>query len=167
MDNKVIIGRFGSVHGVKGDIRVFLYTDPPELALECLPWQVEIKGEWQPLIIEKTKWHSDQLLIHIENIDDRDIAKRYTNLNIGINRKQLPELEKGEYYWLELVGLTVIDQNNHELGKIEYFEATGSNDVFVVKGETEYCLPYLDDVVKEIDLEAGIMKVEWEEPGES
>lgn len=167
MDSKVIIGRFGSVHGVKGDIRVFLYTDPPEMALDCLPWQVEIKGEWQPLNIVSTKWHSDQLLVHIENIDDRDVAKQYTNLNIGIERKQLPELDEGDYYWSDLVGLTVINQNNVELGKILYFEVTGSNDVFVVKGEKEYCLPYLDDVVKDINLETGIMKVDWEEPEEA
>lgn len=167
MDTKVIIGRFGSVHGVKGDIRVFLYTQPIELALECFPWQVEINNEWQPLNITKTKWHNDQLLVHIENIDDRDVAKRYTNLNIGIERSQLPELDDDDYYWSDLVGLRVINQNNEELGKIEYFEVTGSNDVFVVKGKKEYCLPYLDDVVKEIDLKAGIMRVEWEEPEEA
>ena len=167
MNSKVIIGRFGSVHGVKGDIKVFLYTDPPELALECFPWQVEIKGEWQPINIIETKWHSNQLLVHIDNIDDRDIAKQYTNKNIGIEREQLPQLKEGEYYWADLIGLTVINQNSKILGKIDYFEATGSNDVFVVKGEKEYCLPYLDDIVKEIDLETGTMKVNWDEPEEA
>ncbi len=163
MDKKVIIGRFGSVHGVQGDIRVFLYTDPPEMALECLPWQVEIKGEWQPLKLAHTKWHGDQLVVRINNINDRDLAKQYTNLNICINRSQLPCLKEGEYYWVDLIGLRVIDQNGIELGIIEHFEPTGSNDVFVVKGSKEYCLPYLDDVVKAVDLKAGTMKVIWEE----
>jgi 16S rRNA processing protein RimM len=87
-----------------------------------------------------------------------------TGKKIAIRREQRAKLKKNEYYWSDLEGLTVINQHDTVLGKISYLIETGSNDVFVVKGDKEHAIPYLlGDVVISIDLDTRIMRVNWEE----
>ena len=69
----------------------------------------------------------------------------------------------GEYYWADLVGLRVETVDGVELGRIEQLFETGSNDVIVVQGDRERLVPYIwEQVVREVDLEAGVMRVDWD-----
>ena len=88
------------------------------------------------------------------------MAKTYTNIDICINREQLPKLPKGEYYWSDLEGLTVINKSGKKLGTVDHLIATGSNDVLVL--ENNIMIPYIDDVILEIDLKEKIIQVDWE-----
>lgn len=164
----IVVGKFGAVHGVKGYIRVHSFTDPKENIVEYLPWQVQTTKNkaWSPIDISHTQWQGDQLVVQIRGINDRDEAKRYTNLTIGVDRDQLPVIDSEEeaFYWSDLIGLQVVDQNKAILGTVDGYFETGANDVMVVKGEQEHLIPYIDDVIQTVDLVAKTITVNWEEP---
>lgn len=166
--NKVIVGRFGSVHGVRGDIRVNSFTEPTKNILQYLPWQIKptAKSDWQTVEIAKSSWHNDQLIVQIADVTDRDEAKRYTNLDIAIEREQLPDTDQDEHYWTDLIGLAVVDLDGKALGVVDGFFETGSNDVMVVKRDQEEILiPYTsgtNGVIKHVDLDNKTIKVDWE-----
>jgi 16S rRNA processing protein RimM len=101
--------------------------------------------------------------VHIAGIDDRDIAASLLNTQIAVRREQLPPAAEGEYYWSDLVGLAVRTIAGVELGKVTHLMQTGANDVLVVKGDRERLIPFLQpDVVKRVDLDAGIIEVDWD-----
>ena len=164
MQNKIIIGRFGKAHGIKGWIRVISFTDPNENILQYHPWHIKKNNQWQQLNPEDTKQHSKDIIIKLPHINDRDIAKTYTNLEIFTNHDQLPKLPKNEYYWSDLEGLTVIDKSGTKLGIVDHLIATGANDVLIVN--TTYkqplLIPYLDDVIIDINLNKKTITVDWE-----
>ena len=84
-------------------------------------------------------------------------------MNIAIRQEQLPELPQGEYYWSDLEGLKVVTTDGIELGVVSNLIETGANDVLVVKGDKERLIPYIrPDVVTELDIENGIIRVEWD-----
>lgn len=166
MSEKVIVGKFGSVHGVRGEIKVHSFTEPAKNIVNYLPWQIKPSknSDWQAVEIAKTSWHGDQLMVQIAGITDRDEAKRFTNLEIAIERDQLPALDEDEHYWSDLIGLTVVDLNKEVLGVVDSFFETGSNDVMVIKDDEneEHLIPYTDDVIKKVDLGTKTIQVEWE-----
>lgn len=94
--------------------------------------------------------------------DTPEAAALYTNLCIGVTRDQLPVLSLGDYYWSDLEGLTVINQDGICLGKVDHLFSTGSNDVLVVKGGRERLLPYTSAVMKDVNLEKGQIEVDWD-----
>ncbi len=165
MSNNIVVGRFGRVHGVRGDIHIISFTDPPENILSYKPWFIEIKGQWGLLKIDSIKMHGSEIIAHLEGCNDRDLAKNYTNKEIAVPADALPELDEGEYYWADLIGLTVIDQHGTTLGIVDSLLATGANDVLVIKeGKEEKLVPYTDEAVVEIDLDKKTILVNWEFP---
>lgn len=162
MSKPVVVGRFGRAHGVRGDIYVISFTDPTSNILDYQPWLIEKNGEWHPLPIAFTKLHNHDIIAHIKNCDDRDLAKKYTNTEIAVPLDALPKLADEEYYWSELIGLSVINQEGQVLGEVIEVLETGANDVLVVKGETEHLVPYTKAVVLKVDLSAHQILVDWE-----
>jgi len=162
MSKHVVVGRFGRVHGVRGDIHVISFTEPGLNILDYHPWLIEKNGQWQPLTIASTKLHDQEIIAHIKGCDDRDLAKHYTNKDIAVPLEALPKLNKQEYYWSELIGLTIINQHGDNLGQVTDILETGSNDVLVVKGLTEHAIPYRKEVVLKVDLDANTITVDWE-----
>ncbi|OGO93755.1 MAG: hypothetical protein A3F10_06165 [Coxiella sp. RIFCSPHIGHO2_12_FULL_42_15] len=164
MLHPVIVGKFGGTHGVHGWIKVLSFTQPAENIQKYLHWFVKVKGQWQPLHIEAQKTHGETLLIKIKDINTPEEVRRYTNCLIGIEQNQLPTLPEGEYYWSQLIGLTVITTDGRVLGKIDYLFATGANDIIVVKDRDhqEHLLPYINNVIKSVDLAKAEMHVDWD-----
>ncbi|MDF2530149.1 MAG: rimM, partial [Gammaproteobacteria bacterium] len=102
-----------------------------------------------------------QFLIHFNECQDRDLAKRYVNAELAIARDELAELQSG-YYWTDLEGLKVVNTKGIEFGIVDYLLETGANDVLVVKGESERLIPYIKQVVQKVDLVQGIIVVDWD-----
>jgi 16S rRNA processing protein RimM len=159
----VIVGRFGKVHGIKGLISVISFTEPRENILGYAQWHIKKNGQWQPvkrLTDEVTQKH---ILAQVEGYDIREDVASLTNFEIAVRRETLPTLALNEYYWHELVGMTVVHVNGGLFGQVHEIMATGSNDVFIVQGERRYLIPYLiDDVVVDIDKEKRQITVNWD-----
>ena len=104
--------------------------------------------------------HGKKLIIGFNGYDDINQVLHLVGHEIYAAREQLPELAEGEYYWYDLLGLRVETDKGEFLGELTDIIATGSNDVYVVKdGGREFLIPALEDIVLDVNIAAGIMKV--------
>jgi len=159
----VVIGRFGRPHGIKGFITVVSFTEPRDNILRYKDWYAHINQQWQPLTLLRLEMNNKFILAHVEGYLERDEAARLTNVDIAIKREQLPELEQGEYYWHQLVGMQVVDSKGTVLGTVSDIMPTGSNDVLVVMGEKRHLIPYLPGRhVIDINNSQRIITVDWD-----
>jgi 16S rRNA processing protein RimM len=163
-NNVVIIGKIGSTYGVQGWLKVYSFTEWSSDILGYTPWYIEEQqDQWTPINIVDGHPHGKGVVVKVTGFDNPEQARFLTGKKIGILRSQLPPLEDNEYYWKDLEGLTVINQEGKTLGIVAYLMETGSNDVLVVKGDQEYAIPYLpDDVVTRIDLPNQVIYVNWD-----
>jgi 16S rRNA processing protein RimM len=163
-DKLIIVGRVSGLYGVRGWVKVYSYTAPRENILRYPTWYLGGTGSWQPATLAEGRPHGKGLVARVEGCDDRDAAALLIGQQIAIERDMLPPLVKGEYYWSDLIGLTVVTETGVELGRIDSMLETGANDVMVVRSaERERLIPYVQgDVIKQIDLEQGRICVDWD-----
>jgi len=164
------IGKIAGVHGIKGEVKVFSYSesssvfDPGKVFLCLNP-----PDSKQPVLSDKlvqheiiwAKPHKQGFLVSLKGVGTRDEAEAWVGAEFFIEKASLPELEEGTYYWEDLIGLSVFtDDTEIYLGIIEAVFPTGSNDVYVVKdGDKEILIPALASVVTAVDLENSVMRV--------
>jgi 16S rRNA processing protein RimM len=158
----VTLGRISGLYGVTGWVKVYSHTSPLNNILKYSKWYLKIEESWQEYQLETGKPHGKGIIAKLAGIDDRDVAATFIDIDIAIPRDQLPELGKNEFYWTDLEGIKVVTIEGVELGLLDHLFETGANDVMVIKGERQRLLPYIDQVVKRVDLEAGIMEVDWD-----
>lgn len=158
----ILLGRISGQFGIQGWVKVFSHTSPRENILQYRSWYLNHSGSWEPYRLKNGKLHSKGVVAHLEGCNDRDQAIELMNADIAIPRDQLPAAAEDEYYWRDLEGLQVRTLDGTELGRVEYLFETGANDVMVVKGDSERLLPFVDQVIKSVDLEGGIITVDWD-----
>lgn len=162
-NNRLIVGKISGIYGVRGWVRIFSETSPRDNILNYSPWQVLINNQWTTLAVVEGRAHNKGVVVHLEGYDDRDIARNLIGAQIAIDRDRLTPLEKGEYYWTDLIGCRVVTIDDTELGYIDHLFETGANDVIVIKGERERLVPFIQgQVIKTIDLEKRILVVDWD-----
>jgi len=167
-DEFIIVGKVSGLYGVRGWVRVYSHTQPRENILTYPIWYLQDGAGWSPFKLESGRPHSKGIVAKFVDYDDRDQAIELQQKTIAIKRDQLPVLEEGEYYWEQLVGLNVRNLEKIDFGTIDSMLETGANDVMVVKEanqepEQERLIPFVQgDVIKEIDLDAGTMLVDWD-----
>ena len=168
----IVLGKMGSTYGIRGWLRVFSSTENAESIFDYQPWFIQRAGQWQLVELEDWKRHSQDLIIKVKGVDDRDAANLLTNCEIQVDSEQLPPLVGDDYYWKDLMGCQVVTTSGYELGKVIDMMETGSNDVMVVRanlkdafGMKERLVPFLHgQVIKKVDLAAKIIEAEWD-PG--
>lgn len=167
----VIVGKVVGQYGVKGWIKVYSYTRPVEQILTYGRWMLAKRRDaarWRPVRVASARQQSNKLLAKLAGINDRDAAGGLTGEWIAIRPSQLPHLPEGEYYWSDLTGLTVVNQDGVELGIVDHLVETGANDVLAVRrpgpgnAQAERLLPWSPEVVVEVDVEGGLLRVEWD-----
>ncbi|MFK8015575.1 MAG: ribosome maturation factor RimM [Gammaproteobacteria bacterium] len=157
---RVIVGRLAGVYGVRGWLRVQSYTQPLDNILRYSPWSID--GE-TAVAVTQGKAHGKGLVVHLDGVDDRDVAAKLIGREISVDREQLPTLSEGDYYWSDLIGLTVVNLEGDALGTVTRMLETGAHDVMVIDGDRERLVPYARErVVHNVDLEAGRILVDWD-----
>lgn len=164
MKTYIEVGKIGTPFGVHGWLKIQSFTEFGASIFDFEPWYLsKDQKNWVIYQVEASKAHGKGFIVKIKGIDSPEAARSFTGYLIATTRDQLPTLGKNEYYWTDLIGLTVIDQHNHVLGKVKYLMETGSNDVLVIGGEQDFAIPYLlDDVILSIDLDKKEIHVCWE-----
>ena len=159
----VVLGRIAGVFGVRGWVKVFSHTEPRDGILTYSPWAIGEEGGWRERRLLDGKPHGKGIVALLEGCGDRDQAAALIGRDIAVRRDWLPRLEQDDYYWSDLEGVRVQTLEGVELGVISHLFDTGANDFMVVKGERERLIPYLwEQVVKQVDLKAGGMLVDWD-----
>lgn len=167
-DDYLVIGKIFSVHGVRGEVKVYSFTDPIDNLLDYPSWTLRRNGEVRQVELASGRLQNKVLVAKLKGLDDREEARLLAGFEICVLRSLLPDLTDGEYYWYQLEGLKLIDQLGQLLGTVHHLLETGANDVMVVKACTgslddrERLLPYTEQCVLAVDLAAGEMQVEWD-----
>ena len=143
---------------------MFSHTQPKENILTYSPWLLkQNQDEWREVKLVMGHVQGKAIVANLEGYTDRDQAATLMGADIAIKSDQLASLGEDEFYWADLIGLTVFNQENLQLGKVEKLIETAANDVLVVKGEEEILIPFaVPQIIKQIDLEAGQMIVDWQ-----
>ncbi|AKH20264.1 ribosome maturation factor RimM [Sedimenticola thiotaurini] len=157
-----ILGRVSGLFGVRGWVKVYSHTAPKENILHYPTWHLFQAGQWQTYKLVQGKIHGKGIIAALEGISDRDQAALLNGAEIAVPRGSLPEIPADEYYWCDLEGKRVINLEGVELGRVDHLFETGANDVMVVKGEKERLLPFVEQVIKEVDLEGDLITVDWD-----
>lgn len=161
----VVLGKIAEPYGLRGWIKIYPHADDPLGWAKMPVWWVGREGQedWSPHNLVQCKQHGSALVALFEAVSDRTMAESFKGMLVGAPKSVLPALPPNEYYWADLIGLEVINQQGVILGKVAGLIETGANDVLRVIGHdgTERLLPYVDAVVQVIDLPAGRMVVEW------
>lgn len=159
----IVVGRVGSPHGVRGWVHVHSYTQPKENIARYLPWRLRRAERWLSGDVTDVRCRGKDIVAKFSQWDEREGAQQLSGAEIAILRTQLPALKEGEYYWADLVGLTVWNLEGVGLGRVAQLMATGANDVLIVNGERVRLIPLLmAHVVREIDFERNVIRVDWD-----
>ena len=168
VEDLIVLGKITSVHGVRGEVKIYSFTDPIDNLLGYPAWTLKRDGEVKQVELVSGRLQGKILVAKLKGLDDREVARTFAGFDICVPRALLPDLDDGEYYWHQLEGLKVIDLQGQLLGRLDHLLETGSNDVMVVKpcpgslDDRERLLPYTEQCVQQIDLAAGEMRVDWD-----
>lgn len=170
-DDYVVLGKLTSPYGVKGWLKVYSYTSPMQGILDYDAWMLRHDGKLRSYQLAQGRPHGKGLVALLDGVEGREQAEALAGAEILLPKAALPELDDADdFYWHQLIGLKVVTRDGVALGHVDNLFETGANDVLVVKGSPqqgdesrERLLPYLyGDVVREVDLEAGVMTVDWD-----
>jgi 16S rRNA processing protein RimM len=160
-DDLICVGHVLGAQGIKGWIRVFSNTSPRENIVSYSPWLIE-QGDGLEEVKVKGRLQGKNVIAKLQGIDDRTRAETLTGCKLYIDSRQLPGLEKGEYYWSDLIGLAVETLQSEPLGVVSDMLETGADDVMVLKGDRERLIPFvMEEIVREVDLDKRRLVVDW------
>ena len=159
---RVLLGRIVGVFGIAGWVKVESFTEPRENILRYRPWIVVHGGQETEVSKPEGRTQGKGFVAKLPQAEDRDQAAALVGAEIHVDRAQLPKAAEGEIYWADLEGLEVVLEDGTVLGKVSHLFPTGANDVIVVRGAKERLIPYVNDVVKAVDLDAKRITVDWD-----
>ena len=157
---RVVVGRIGKAHGIRGDVTVELRTDEPERRFLDGATLLVQHDAHPPFVIEHARDHSGRLLVKLEGVDDRNAAEalRGLVLEVDVDPDELPE-DEDEYYDRQLVGLSAQTKDGLELGTIAEVVHLPGHDLLAVHSELfgEVLVPFVQEIVAEVDVLNGIV----------
>ena len=146
------VGRVTRTHGLKGELK-FFPDDQDDLVVQN---DQQIRLGETTFKIKSVRGAKSPFIVKFEGVDSIEAAQSLAGQEVLVAREDFESLPEGEYYRFEIEGLKVFDDTGKYYGVIEEVIATGSNDVYVVRGDgKEWLVPMIDSVVQNIDLEEG------------
>ncbi len=159
----VVMGKVVAAQGILGWVKVQTFTEYLDSLLDYDTWYLGNEQSWRPLQVLEADVHGKVLVAKLEGIADRTAAEKYKGLLVAVPRAELPEQEEGEYYWSDLVGLSVENLAGEKFGTVDSLLETGANDVLVVKGEHgETLIPFIASVIQQVSLKDKTIRVDWQ-----
>ena len=153
-ERHVEIGKIYTTFGLKGNVKVYAYEESVFQTLNGRYVWIEDETSSVKVKIESAKLSKkNNFLVKLEGFDSVGKSKRIIGKMITIEEDMLPPTKDDEYYFYQVVGMKVYDEDENYLGKVVDVIQTGSNDVFVVKDdlEEEFLIPSVKDYVLSMD----------------
>jgi 16S rRNA processing protein RimM len=136
-NNTLVLGKLGAVYGIKGWLKIHSFTEDPEAIFDYSPWSLNLGGKLQTVSVTEWRRHNNGLIAKFDGVNDRDQAQAYVSAEVTVDSDSLPDLPEGEFYWKDLIGMSVVTNKGYDLGAVSDMMETGSNDVLVVKANTK------------------------------
>ena len=184
------VGRIADAWGIKGWFKVLPHSASPEALFSCKRWfllppdrpmkpsrtpptSAQAALDWtEPLVlrIKESKDHSDTIVASAHDIDDRNAAEALRGARIFVPRSSFPTAADGEYYWVDLIGLDVVNREGVALGQVKDLMSTGPQTVLVLEAApaaeggkpVERMIPFVSAFVDGVDLPARRIIVDWQ-----
>lgn len=151
---EINVGKIVNTHGVKGEVKILTASDfASERFKPGKVLMIPFKEEKVTLTIKSYRTHKNFHMVSFEGLNNINDVEKYKGLDVfqDIENEDIV-LDEHEYFYSDIIGCTVYD-GAHEIGSVKEIFETGANDVWVVQGEKEYLIPYIEDVVKSIDID--------------
>ena len=159
-ENRAAIGVVRKPHGVRGGLKVTLYSIDLNTLQNLEQLFVNTGNNWTQLSLKSCQGYNDYAILGFNEINDRTEAETYRDLELFTNRDDLPKLEDGEFYLDDLIGCEVVNEKLTSLGKVVEVLTPAAHEVLVVKqGGTETLVPLVDEWVVAIDTTARRIQV--------
>jgi 16S rRNA processing protein RimM len=168
------VGRIADAWGIKGWFKVLTYSNSPEALFSSKQWFL-LPAEKGPktfsgtvkLAIKEAKEHSDTVVACAHEVLDRNAAEALRGARIFVGRSSFPSAGKDEYYWVDLIGLDVVNREDVALGQVKELLSTGAQTVLVMDCEQdgkphERMIPFVATYVDDVDLTARRIRVDWQ-----
>ncbi len=168
------VGRIADAWGIKGWFKVLSHSADPQALFSSKRWFIlpsekgakTFTGVFK-LLIREAKTHSDTVVATAQEIDDRNAAESLRGARIFVSRASFPTAEKDEYYWVDLIGLNVVNREGIALGEVKELLSTGAQTVLVMAYEEdgkalERMIPFVAAYVDDVSLEKRQITVDWQ-----
>ncbi|AZQ43418.1 ribosome maturation factor RimM [Nonlabens ponticola] len=155
------VGTIVNKFSFKGELLVKLDTDEPELFLEMESVFIEIGKDLVPFFVERSQLHKSMLLrVKFEDIDDEPAADSMMKRELYLPLTALPALDGDKFYFHEIIGFTIIDENYGEVGTITGVNDTTSQALFEIDNNgDEVLIPINDEFINKVDRENKVIEV--------
>ncbi|HLT44157.1 MAG TPA: ribosome maturation factor RimM [Luteimonas sp.] len=162
-ERQILLGRIHGAFGVRGEVKLESFTDPARGILRYQPWTLRGPKGGREVSGARGRETAKGIVATLPGVDDRDAAEALRGTEVWVPRSALPPPAPGEYYWVDLEGLRVVNVDGTDFGTVSHLFSTGPNDVLVARGDRERLIPFLEpDYVRSVDFEAGVVTVDWD-----
>ncbi len=180
-----ILAKITGYYGVKGWLKLYSFTEPRDNIIHypALKIRRNKRQGWQDIKLDSGKAHGKGVIAHFSGYDNRETAASLIGAELAVYRSEFKPTGKDEYYWSDLIGMTVNNLEGIELGQVTRLMETAVNDVLVIKPSTgikagkesdtrensdtredsaEILIPFVQGhFIKQVDQQAGIITVDW------
>ncbi|MCU0812821.1 MAG: ribosome maturation factor RimM [Burkholderiaceae bacterium] len=172
-DDAVEVGRIVGAWGVKGGLRVQAYAAAPQALFSSRRWFLRPPASTRPgpaiaprlLRVTSAREHGDGIVATAQDVVDRDAAEALRGARIFVPRASFPTPEPGEYYWVDLIGLDVVDRAGRQLGVVADLMDLGPHAVLQVRppqaDADDVLIPFVAAYVDDVDLAGRRITVDW------
>ena len=153
----VVIGQVTRPHGIRGEIRVRTFTTAPEAFDRYDRLILRRTGRDDEFVsVTESRPHKSAVLLCLKEVRSREEAEALVGAELLVPRRDLPDLEDDEFYWVDLIGLAAYDEKNEPVGLVRHIFTTGADDILVLEnGREERLVPFRSEMIREVDLENG------------
>lgn len=168
------VGRIADAWGIKGWFRIIPHSAVPEALFSSKRWYLQPPDRGPRtfsgtllLPIREAREHSDSVVASAADIPDRDAAEALKGARVFVPRSSFPSTADDEYYWVDLIGLEVVNREGLALGAVKDLVSTGPQTVLVLAFEeggkpAERMIPFVAAYVDRVDLQARRITVDWQ-----
>ncbi|MCI8285521.1 MAG: 16S rRNA processing protein RimM [Firmicutes bacterium] len=157
--DRIKVGKIVSAVGIKGEVKVYPYTDYPERFEELD--EVYAGDDGKVLYIDKVRYHKNMAIIKFEDIDDRNTAEFWKDTFLCIDKKDLRALDEDEYFIFDLIGLKAVDDCDNYIGKVTDVIQNTAQDIYEITADNgnTILIPAVYEFITDIDINSGIMRI--------
>jgi 16S rRNA processing protein RimM len=159
-ENPVQMAVIGAAHGIKGELRVKTFTGDPMALGDYGPLYAKDGRSFEIAAIRPA---NDVVVVRFKGVNDRNAAEALTNIELFIDRSALPQdLDEGEFYHADLIGLAVRDETGASIGKVMAVQNFGGGDILELSlgGRKGVLIPFTQAAVPEIDIASGVIRID-------
>lgn len=182
-DDAVELGRIQDAWGIKGWVRILPHSADTSALLASSQWYLQppearfARGfsafaGCVDAVVSEVKAHTDGLVAQIEGVDDRNAAEALKGVRIYLPRSAFPATPEGEYYWVDLIGLDVVNREGEHLGVVRDLMPTGPTSVLVLEYSesldggaeqtAERLIPFVAAYIDEVDKAQRRITADWQ-----